>query len=256
MNKIELIDNLITEIGSLQYKDENKRDAIVRKAEMIIRKIFGETSSYLKDLDRIRFWPNWAPSDDIDKHKYWQSGTEEVKNLFSTMKDELLLFEGTKSEIKIETKLNSEEIFVVHGHDDTMKVSVARVIEKLELKPIILHEQPNKGRTVIEKFTDYSKVGFAVIILSPDDIGYSKLEKPENYKFRARQNVVLELGYFLGRLGRDKVIALFREEDIFEIPSDYSGVLFVPFDKNGRWQFDLVKELKAAGYKVDANKLV
>ena len=256
MNNIELIENLSNEINSLQYKDETKRDVIVRKSEMIIRKVFGETSKYIIDLNDIRFWPTWTPTSEQDKREYWQTGINQMKNLFYTMKEELSLFVGTKEEAKIDLKSNSKKIFLVHGHDESMKISVARVTEKLGLKPIILHEQPNKGRTVIEKFTDYSNVGFAVIILSPDDIGYSREEEPEFFKYRARQNVILELGYFLGRLGRDKVIVLFREEKKFEIPSDYSGVLFVPFDKNGRWQFDLVKELKAAGYKVDANKLV
>lgn len=78
----------------------------------------------------------------------------------------------------------------------------------------------------------------------------------DELRFRARQNVVLELGYFLGKLGRDKVVALYREKADFEMPSDYSGVLFVPFDSQGRWQFDLVRELKASGYDVDANRLL
>ncbi|NHZ84946.1 MAG: nucleotide-binding protein [Planctomycetia bacterium] len=150
----------------------------------------------------------------------------------------------------------SNEVFIVHGHDESMKVSIARTIDKLDLNPIILHEKPSKGRTIIEKFTTYSNVGFAIILLSPDDIGYSKSTKPENFKYRARQNVILELGYFLGKLGRERVIALFKKDNEFEIPSDYSGVLFVEFDNNGKWKFDLVRELKAAGYKVDANKLI
>lgn len=151
----------------------------------------------------------------------------------------------------------NNQIFVVHGHDEEMKQSVARIIEKLGLKPIILHEQPHQGRTIIEKFTEYADgVSFAVVLLSPDDKGYKKDRSSEAAKFRARQNVILELGFFLGKLGRNNVVALFKNESNFELPSDYDGVLYTPFDNSGRWQFDLVRELKSAGYDVDANKLV
>jgi predicted nucleotide-binding protein len=137
-----------------------------------------------------------------------------------------------------------------------MKLSVARTIEKLGLNPIILHEQPSKGKTIIEKFTDNSDVTFAIVLLSADDIAYNKNEKPEAAKFRARQNVIFELGYFIGKLGRDRVLALHEQQSDFEIPSDYSGVLFVPFDRAGKWQFDLVKELKALMINVDANNIL
>lgn len=137
-----------------------------------------------------------------------------------------------------------------------MKLAAARTIEKLKLNPIILHEQPSKGKTIIEKFTENSDVSFAVVLLSADDISYNKNEKPETAKYRARQNVIFELGYFIGKLGRERVLALHELENDFEIPSDYSGVLFVPFDKTGKWQFDLVKELKALGISVDANDIL
>lgn len=155
------------------------------------------------------------------------------------------------------TKLPSvlPKVFIVHGHDQEMRESVARALEKLGLDPIILHEQPNKGRTIMEKFTDYGDVGFAVVLLSPDDMGYAKNENPENAKARARQNVILELGFFIGKLGRDRVVAIYRLHPSFEMPSDYSGVLYTPYDDSGQWRFKLVTELQAAGYAVDANKL-
>lgn len=152
------------------------------------------------------------------------------------------------------TEIKSNKVFVVHGRDEEMKQTVARTLGKLELDPIILHEKPHKGRTIIEKFTDYSDVSFAVVLLSPDDLAYQKDEKPENAKFRARQNVIFELGYFIGKLGRKNVLAIYRETDDFEIPTDYSGVLWIPF-KEG-WQLELVRELNACNYGVDANKLV
>jgi predicted nucleotide-binding protein len=150
----------------------------------------------------------------------------------------------------------SRRVFVVHGHDDAMKLGVARALEKLDFKPVILHEQPDKGRTLIEKFTDYSDVGFAVVLLSPDDVGRSRTDDIARAKSRPRQNVVLELGFFLGKLGRERVLALFKKADNFEMPSDFAGVLFKPFDNSNAWPFELVKELRACGYEVDANKLL
>jgi predicted nucleotide-binding protein len=147
-----------------------------------------------------------------------------------------------------------KEIFIIHGHDEEMKQGVARILSQLGLVPIILHEQPNSGRTIIEKFEDHAATGFAVALLSPDDKGFRSSEKSSSAKSRARQNVVLELGYFVGKLGRSKVVALVRGD--VEIPSDFAGVVYTPYDASGRWKFDLVKELKAAGYEVDANEII
>ena len=146
---------------------------------------------------------------------------------------------------------DSTNIFVVHGHDEAAKISVARLLEKFELHPIILHEQANEGRTIIEKFEDHSDVAFAVVLLTPDDICVDA-QGNENEK-RARQNVILEFGYFLGKLGRGKVCALYK--DGTTLPSDYDGVLYVAMDDAGAWQFQLAKEMKAAGMDVDLNLL-
>ena len=149
---------------------------------------------------------------------------------------------------------NGRDVFVVHGHNEKVKEATARFLEKLKLNPIILHEKPNQGRTLIEKFTDHSNVGFAVVLLTADDRGGKIDEAFDKQQKRARQNVILELGFFLGKLGRDKVCALY--EDGVEIPSDYDGVLFVKLDDRGAWRFDLAKEIKAAGIEIDMNLVV
>lgn len=146
---------------------------------------------------------------------------------------------------------NNRDIFVVHGHNEKVKEAAARFLEKLHLTPVILHEKPNQGRTVIEKFTDYSDVSFAVVLLTADDRGGKIDEAFDKQRKRARQNVILELGFFLGKLGRRKVCALY--EDGVEIPSDYDGVLFVKLDDRGAWKIDLAKEIKATGIEVDMN---
>ncbi|SHF61078.1 Predicted nucleotide-binding protein containing TIR-like domain-containing protein [Kaistia soli DSM 19436] len=141
--------------------------------------------------------------------------------------------------------VQSNRIFVVHGHDSELKESVARWIAKLGYEPIILHEQANVGRTIIQKFRDEAAdVGFAIVLLTPDD------ELP-NGKKRARQNVILELGFFLGALGPNRVASLVRGD--VETPNDFDGVLYTPVDGAGMWKFALAKELKAAGYQIDMN---
>lgn len=156
----------------------------------------------------------------------------------------------------IEQRDQSNQIFIVHGHDEEMKLAVARTLEKLGLEPIILHEQLNQGRTTIEKFESYSEnVSFAIVLLSPDDIGYKKDQSPRPSMFRARQNVILELGYFMGKLGRKNVFVLHRKESNFELPSDILGTLYTPFDPHNGWKLTLSNELKAAGYDIDFGKL-
>ena len=145
-------------------------------------------------------------------------------------------------------------MFLVHGHDNEILQETARFLEKLELKVTILHEQANKGRTLIEKFEDYSNVGFAVVLLTPDDRGGPKDVPLDEQMFRARQNVILELGFFLGRIKRENVCALYSEG--VELPSDIDGVAYVPLDDRGAWKMELAKELKAAGFDVDMNKVV
>ena len=147
----------------------------------------------------------------------------------------------------------SNKVFVIHGHDEGARETVARFLEKLESQPIILHEQANKGRTIIEKFEDHADVPFAVVLLTPDDVGKLKDEKSD-LKPRARQNVILELGFFLGRLGRGRVCPLVKGD--VETPSDYDGVVFTKLDDAGAWKMKLVQELKAAGFDIDANRVV
>lgn len=153
-----------------------------------------------------------------------------------------------------DASIERNAVFVVHGHDDATKEKVARFIEKLGLKAIILHEQVSKGMTVIEKFEEYSrKASFAVILFTPDDVAYplgeEKLSRP-----RARQNVVLEMGYFVGTLGRDKVFVLYKGD--VELPSDILGVVYTKIDDADAWKLNVAKELKIAGYEIDLNKLI
>jgi predicted nucleotide-binding protein len=150
---------------------------------------------------------------------------------------------------------DKKEIFIVHGHDNEMKESVARLIEKFNLKPIILHEQANRGKTIIEKFQGHSEnVACAIVLLSPDDKGCKANEPPESLKYRARQNVILEMGYLIGQLGRDKVFVLAKESNNLEIPSDILGILHIAYESD--WKVNLSKELQDCGLNIDLNKML
>lgn len=192
----------------------------------------------------------------MQREQSFNQGTQKLRNLIATVIEELTLF-GTEPSYGIPAfDPTSRRIFIVHGREEGLRESVARLIMDLDLVPVILHEQPNRGRTIIEKFEDYADVSFAIILLTPDDLGYYRNDSPDDARPRARQNVLLELGFFLGRLTRQRVAALHPPEEAFEMPSDYSGVIFIPVDQHGAWRLKLVGEIQAAGINVDANKLI
>jgi predicted nucleotide-binding protein len=139
----------------------------------------------------------------------------------------------------------SREVFIVHGRDDAAKIEVARLVERAGLEAIILHEQANGGRTIIQKFEDHGgAAGFAIIVMTPDDVG--GLDK-DSLQPRARQNVIGEMFWFAGRLGRERVCAL--KKGALEVPTDFAGVGYVDMDSSGVWKKDVLRELEHAGYK-------
>ncbi|CAH0281016.1 hypothetical protein SRABI27_03774 [Pedobacter sp. Bi27] len=165
------------------------------------------------------------------------------------------LITQVQNPVKADTKMpDHKKVFLVHGHDQELKEKTARFLSKLGLDPIILHEQSNRGQTIIEKFEKHSDVSYAVVLLSPDDVGRSVKDDAEKQHFRARQNVIFELGYFIGKLGRNKVCAVIKGG--VETPSDYDGILYLQYDDADGWKMFLAKELKNAGLPVDLNKAI
>ena len=164
---------------------------------------------------------------------------------------------------KNKVEMSADKVFIVHGHGELVKVTVARTLEQLGLKPIILHEQEDYGNTIIEKFeSNATDIGFAIVLLTADDMGISRkdIEKsntenrdPKASK-RARQNVVFEMGYFMGKLDRVHVFLLL--EDGVEKPGDLDGIVYTPIDSEGMWKIKLAKRLKAVGYKVNTDAII
>lgn len=148
-------------------------------------------------------------------------------------------------------RVKTRKVFIVHGHAGEPREAVAGFLRKIDFTPIILHEQSNQGRTIVEKFEAHADVDFAVVLLTPDDVGGSKGGQQQP---RARQNVILELGYFIGKLSRKNVCAI-KLGDL-EIPSDIIGVVWTTFDPHGAWKTALAKELKDAGHDIDWNKVM
>ena len=158
-----------------------------------------------------------------------------------------------KTESKTKSQeLSKEEVFIVHGHDEEAKAKTARFIQKLGFKPIILHEQASSGKTIIEKIESYSNVGFGIVLYTPCDVGSVKRASLE-LKKRARQNVVFEHGFLIGKIGRKNVCALVKGD--IETPNDISGVVYITMDNGEGWEFQIAKEMKKSGYTVDMNKL-
>lgn len=154
----------------------------------------------------------------------------------------------TQEQGTVQTK-SSNSVFVVHGHNETMLTQVEAFLRKLKLRPVILKDEPSKGQTIIEKLELNADVGYAIVLLTADDEGKEK--GAPSLGLRARQNAILELGYFMGRLGRQKVCAI-REKSV-ELPSDYSGVVYI---ESENWQLPLSKELRSAGLKFDLNDVL
>lgn len=221
------------------------------RAERFLRTHYGENSKEVVDFGNTHFSLmiytfNETESDYIEACK---SGLIKSKAVFEVYLEELKENDVTPdNEATQDNSISKSKVFVVHGHDEALKQEVARIVEKQGLEAIILSEQANRGKTIIEKFEEHSDVGAAICLFTGDDHGKAKDATSEN--LRARQNVVFEAGYFMGKLGRENVV-LIANPDI-EIPSDLKGVVYT---NEKSWQIDVLKELKAIGYAIDLNKL-
>lgn len=163
--------------------------------------------------------------------------------------------EETKLILEGSTNSGNRKIFVVYGHDEIARTQLEALLRRWDLEPIILDQQASGGQTIIEKLEEYSQeVGYAIVLATPDDEGKSKSE--DAYKSRVRQNVVLELGMFLAKLGREKVAILLKEDIEFEKPSDIHGLIYIPFEKKvDEVALNLIRELSNQGYNIDSSRI-
>ena len=226
------------------YSIKNACRFVVTQSDVNTETIVGIVKEYNKsDPFLALFYSREKASKD---NQYTQDITddilEEAQNLLST----------AVLEPKKEQPISSNKIFIVHGRDHNLLTQVENALMKLGLNPIVLQEQANNGKTIIEKIEECTDVGFGIVLYTPCDEGRLKSEE-EELKPRARQNVVLEHGYLMGKLGRERVCCLVSDD--VEFPSDIQGVVYTSAKNVGQWKYDLAKELKAAGFDIDMNKL-
>lgn len=216
----------------------------------------GEVSTLNSKLHHIAYVVSRG---ETDVQRFWREDGETMDSYIDS-----LIIDVENNEYKAPESTNTDKtndgnkivektsVFIVHGHDGEAKERTARFIEKLGLKPIILHEQTSRGRTIIEKIENFSDVGFAIVLYTADDLGNAKQEAEKaNLHSRARQNVVFEHGYLMAKIGRENVVPLIAGD--IELPGDISGIVYIT-DKD--WQVDIAKEMKDAGYEIDFNKLL
>jgi predicted nucleotide-binding protein len=217
----------------------------------------------LKDLQTLGFFKKMSFIDPVPLSdqsfasgfsKYEKAKLREITNASNILfKKVRLMLIPPSSDIKVINKVRSNKIFLIHGKDEQMKLDVSRILEALNLEPVILREKLTKRQNIIENINDYDYVSFAVVLLSPDDLTSTDGKNSDNAKYLGNHNVIFELGYFLGRLGKQNVVALFRKKKGFKIPIDYSGVLWIEY-KLG-WYYELINQLKACNFDVDVNKI-
>ena len=263
IERLRKAQSAIPALKQLRY-DSQESEKWQRDSRVAIEHTFGDTNGHLAEFEKIKFFASnsivYVAYTRGQHQAVYEKGLESADTLLASMIDEVREFwddEVQSKQVDISREQgrgqpHTNKVFVVHGRDAGTKSMVARFLEGLDLVPVMLSEIPAKGQTIIEKFESNSGVGFAVALLTPDDTGSLKGEDDQSP--RARQNVIFELGFFIGMLGRDKVCALTKGEP--EIPSDYAGVEYIPLDDHGAWRVGLFRELRAAGFDIDADRLV
>ena len=225
----------------------------------------------------IRLFDNLSLKDEYENLSYYRFSDDEIEtrgvmgwgipdfndyvDLYKeNMTNSIYSLEGIRDRLELfeepdpPKRIFGDKIFIVHGHDEAAKHKIARFIADLDLTETILDEQPSKGQTMIDKFEEHAdEAGFAIVLLTADDLGAPK-DQAEKLQARARQNVILEFGYFLAELGRERVCVLYDEG--VELPSDIRGLSYVPLDSADGWKLKLAKEMLQADYLVDMNKIL
>lgn len=189
-------------------------------------------------------------NDTFRSHKRNNSAFDDMMGYLKALESDVEYWK----EMKIEVTQMNNKVFIVHGHDNEATQEVARTLEHCGFDAIILHEQPDPGQTIIEKIERFSDVCYAIALYTECDLGRDKDFPVEKERYRARQNVVFEHGYLIGKLGRDHVTALVKGN--VETPGDISGVVYTEMDKAGAWKIQLAKNMQDVGLHVDMNKFL
>lgn len=219
------------------------------KTDVVLRTVLGEDTPLHKKFKAVRYSPQVMYSG-MDTSGYRPAGVNSVISILESAKLELELAAEVEAAVQPSgTGEVQNKTFIVHGHDDARKHELARFLARVTgEEPVVLHEQPNKGRVLIEKFEQSAAgTGFAVVLLTADDLGRARADAEDQP--RGRQNVVFEMGFFFGALGRERVAVLYEEG--VEVIGDVNGLVYIALDPAGAWKSDLASELDAAGLPVN-----
>ena len=256
MQRIKRMLDKISELRNMLH-DSTEFQRWQRDTEIAIAYAFGNSRRHVRDFTKITY----SPPPGVLRHSAtikfsYTQGLNSAAAMLESMIDEIDEYwpdnnkeqstSGDTEEIK---PINTSHVFLIHGRDHGTRDMVKGFLRLLGLEVIVLQEEPDQGRTVIEKFEQEAGVDFAVALFTPDDVGGLD---DDNLQPRTRQNVILEFGYFIGKFGRHRVRAIVKGQ--VDIPSDYSGVLYIPLDDSGSWKMALIRELKSAGFDIDANR--
>lgn len=245
-SRLEKLDQLLQDYIYKKKQQVNSYEAIdafqewYGEACAVFVKYFGKSDEYIDKFCKIDVTGNGYSLEDSYQEAYpiYKIYIEKLKDMPNAKNENIM------------AKMSNNKVFIVHGHDDNLKTKVELLLTKLGLDPIILHKKANMGKTIIEKIEKYTDVGFGIVLYTPDDEG--RLKGSTALSSRARQNVVFEHGYLIGKLGRDRVCALVV--DNVEKPGDIDGIVYVNVDNNDSWKVALANDMKAVGFNIDLNK--
>lgn len=255
---IELQDRNVVNIEEFNRLKDDYDDWDDYNLEFLKHSFNNENNEYLKNYDETysslytALGGNQSPAEELKRFK--ENIYKKIKVLKQLKNKTVFLKQHAKVTPTESTKINEldkTKVFIVHGHDEEAKTKTARFVEKLGFEAIILHEKASGSKTIIEKIEEYSNVGFGIILYTPCDKGAKQTDN--NLKSRARQNVVFEHGFLIGKIGRDKVCALIKGD--IETPNDISGVIYIKMDLADAWRYAIADEMKNAGYAVDKNRI-
>lgn len=248
MDLAEKVSRIEEQINNAPSYRDGKLTDWTTKSSTLLRMFLGEDHTLYKQFVRVRYSPSVAPLPEDSIRESFNTGVRRAVALLNAASTELELTSQMSSPTALIAQ-PGDEIFVVHGHNEALRLKVVDFLAKATgVAPTVLIDEPNAGRELFEKFEDAAgRARFAVVLATADDFGRAKSETED--RPRARQNVILEWGFFAGRLGRNRVTLL--SEPGLELPSDIGGLVYTPIDAAGGWKLLLAKELRAAN--IDAS---
>ncbi|GAF58872.1 hypothetical protein JCM18902_1691 [Psychrobacter sp. JCM 18902] len=265
MQKVEAFEAVVQEFKQMTYEDSQNRSKLFKRFEVLLLNYLDNGKYYVERMNRVSFSPydalnefgsEWYEEMEFNESewkKQWTIGYTEALNVMKDTIEEVKLLDSIDNgAMKEKPEKDCSTVFIVHGHDDASKYEVARFVETIGFRSTILHEQASSGSTIIEKIEQHTDVGFAIVLYTQCDVGAAKSDQ-DNLQPRARQNVVFEHGFLIGKIGRKNVVALVKGN--VEKPNDISGVVYISLDESQGWKLSLVREMRASGYDIDMNKV-